>query len=210
MQKIATGISTLFHPVFVPFIGFYFLLNSKFSFLLEDHKSILLQSIFIVSLAIPLASVFILKWTGMIQSVRIPNVQERRIPYYITFASYLFLAMFFKQISFIPLEYSVLFFSSAISIFILISLINTTKASAHMTCLGGITGALYTLSLFYNYPFFYPIIICFIISGFVGWSRLMLKAHTLEQLLLGFSIGFLAQFFGNFLFEHFVSLTSFS
>ncbi len=196
MRKLATGVSTIFHPVFLPFLACYWLINQDVFFLREDLKPLVTQSIFIVSLAIPLISVFILKQMGVVSSIRIPNVKERRIPYYITFLSFLLLGLFFRNSVYIPSELSMIFISCALSVLILIGLIPITKASAHMACMGGIIGALYVFTVYLNYTFFFPIIILFILAGFVGWSRLVLKAHSHEQLLVGFIIGFSTQFLG--------------
>ncbi len=196
MRKVATGISTIFHPVFLPFMACYWLINQDVIFLRDDLKPLILQSIFIVGLAIPLISVFLLKQLGIVSSIRIPDVKERRIPYYITCSSYLLLGLFFRNSVYIPIELPIIFISCAISVFILIYLIPITKASAHMACIGGITGALYVFTVYLSYPLFIPIIITFLISGIVGWSRLELKAHTPEQLLIGFIIGFTTQFLG--------------
>lgn len=196
MKKLATGVSTIFHPVFLPFLACYWLINQDAFFIREDLKPLITKSIFIVSLAIPLLSVFILKQLGVVSSIRIPNVKERRIPYYITFLSFLLLGLFFRNSVYIPKELPMIFISCALSVLILIGLIPITKASAHMACLGGIVGALYVFTVYMHYNFFIPIIILFIISGFVGWSRLALKAHNQDQLLLGYLIGFSTQFLG--------------
>lgn len=196
MRKLATGVSTLFHPVFMPFMACYWLIDQDVFFLREDIKPLILQSIFVIALAVPLISVFILKQMGFISSIRIPNVQERRIPYYITFLSYLLLGLFFRDSIYIPKELPMIFISCSISILFLIGLIPITKASAHLACLGGISGALYVFNVYLGYPFFIPIVLLFLLSGVVGWSRLTLKAHNPEQLLLGFIIGFSTQFLG--------------
>lgn len=196
MKKLASGVSTVFHPVFLPFMACYWLISQDFFFIREDLKPLIIKSIFIVALAIPLVSVFILKRIGLVSSIRIPNVKERRIPYYITFLSFLLLGLFFRNNIYIPWELSMIFLSCSISMLILIALIPITKASAHLACLGGIIGALYVLTTYLNYGFFYPIILLFILSGFVGWSRLKLKAHSPQQLLTGCTVGFSSQLIG--------------
>jgi len=201
MKKLARGVSTVFHPVFLPFITCYWLISNDIFFIREDLKPLLLQSIFIVALGIPLVSVFILKRLGLVSSIRIPNVKERRIPYYITFLSFLLLGLFFRNSIYVPIELPMIFISCALSMLVLIGLIPITKASAHMACLGGITGALYVLTTYLNYGLFIPIVLVFILSGFVGWSRLELNAHTKEQLLLGFIVGFSTQFIGYIFFN---------
>lgn len=202
MNRLAKAISTFLHPVFVPFMACYLLLSSTIIYIANDEiLNLALQSIFIISVAIPLLSVFILKWSGAVSSIRVPNVKERKIPYLITFLSYLFLGLFFRPIVYFPLEFSILFISSALSILFLLLLIPFTKASAHMACFGGLTGALLVLNLGYHYDTSDYIPIVIIISGIVGWSRLTLKAHTQEQLLIGFSLGLASQFIGHILYR---------
>lgn len=206
MKKIATGISTIFHPVFLPFLACYWLINEDILYIREDLKPLIIQSIFIVALAIPLISVFILKRLGIVSSIRIPNVKERRIPYYITFLSFLLLGLFFRNSIYIPIELPMIFISCALSVLMLIALIPFTKASAHLACLGGITGALYILTTYLFHGLFTPIVILFLVSGFVGWSRLELKAHSHQQLLLGYLIGFTTQYIGYKYYTEFNSI----
>lgn len=209
MKKLATGISTVFHPVFLPFLTCYWLISQDILIVREDLKSLLIQSIFIIALAIPLISVFILKQMGMVSSIRIPNVRERRIPYYITFLSFLLLGLFFRNSVYIPTELPMIFISCSISMLFLIALIPITKASAHMACVGGVIGAFYILTAYMHYQLFVPIMVAFILSGFIGWSRLELKAHSQEQLLLGFLVGFASQFLGYMFYNKINALLNF-
>ncbi len=76
---------------------------------------------------------------------------------------------------------------------ILITLI--WKISAHMFGIGGIIGGVMSISYFVerSNPY-YLFMILLIIAGMIGTSRLILKRHTLGQVIGGFLLGFTVSF----------------
>ena len=59
-----------------------------------------------------------------------------------------------------------------------------------MIGIGGLTGALYGIAYKFNTDINHVLIIAFLIAGFVGYSRLKLKQHTLSQVIIGYLLGF--------------------
>jgi membrane-associated phospholipid phosphatase len=69
------------------------------------------------------------------------------------------------------------------------------KISAHMFGIGGLIGGAMAVSFYVerSNPY-YMFMGLFIIAGLVGTSRLILKRHTLSQVIAGFLLGFLVSF----------------
>jgi membrane-associated phospholipid phosphatase len=64
------------------------------------------------------------------------------------------------------------------------------KISIHMVGMGGLTGVDFALS---NLFFFNPLLpgcILILLSGLVGSSRMVLRQHSLLQVVVGFAVGF--------------------
>ena len=66
------------------------------------------------------------------------------------------------------------------------------KISLHAMGAAAMCSIIYTLFPYSYYDYSLILIISIITSGFIGTSRLILKAHTLPQILAGFTLGGLA------------------
>ena len=79
---------------------------------------------------------------------------------------------------------------AALVIQILCALINVWwKISTHTAAIGGVAGALIAFSIIFM---FNPVSwLCFvlILAGMVGSSRMILRQHTLTQVVAGFGVG---------------------
>ena len=186
LEKI---VSILFHPVFVPTITVFLVVKIYSNIIiLENQAGIILIGTCIFSLILPLLSVFILLLTKKIDSLEMPKKEERFLP--ILFASiWMILGFYFmKEIfSYAPIMKSI--YLGAIYV-MLISLLITKKwkISLHMLAIGGATGVLIMLEFLFGQNLIL-LLITILISGILGFSRLSLKAHSLNQIYTGFIVG---------------------
>lgn len=186
LEKI---VSILFHPVFVPTITVFLVVKIYSNIIiLENQAGIILIGTCVFSLILPLLSVFILLLTKKIDSLEMPKKEERFLP--ILFASiWMILGFYFmKEIfSYAPIMKSI--YLGAIYV-MLISLLITKKwkISLHMLAIGGATGVLIMLEFLFGQNLML-LLITILISGILGFSRLSLKAHSLNQIYAGFIVG---------------------
>ena len=186
LEKI---VSILFHPVFVPTITVFLVVKIYSNIIiLENQAGIILIGTCVFSLILPLLSVFILLLTKKIDSLEMPKKEERFLP--ILFASiWMILGFYFmKEIfSYAPIMKSI--YLGAIYV-VLISLLITKKwkISLHMLAIGGATGVFIMLEFLFGQNLML-LLITILISGILGFSRLSLKAHSLNQIYAGFIVG---------------------
>ena len=186
LEKI---VSILFHPVFVPTITVFLVVKIYSNIIiLENQAGIILIGTCIFSLILPVLSVFILLLTKKIDSLEMPKKEERFLP--ILFASiWMILGFYFmKEIfSYAPIMKSI--YLGAIYV-MLISLLITKKwkISLHMLAIGGATGVFIMLEFLFGQNLML-LLITILISGILGFSRLSLKAHSLNQIYAGFILG---------------------
>jgi len=85
--------------------------------------------------------------------------------------------------------------ASVVIMVIAILITLTWKISAHMFGVGGLIGGAMAVSYFVerSNPY-YMFMGLFIIAGLVGTSRLILRRHTLHQVIAGFLLGFMVSF----------------
>ena len=186
LEKI---VSILFHPVFVPTITVFLVVKIYSNIIiLENQAGIILIGTCVFSLILPLLSVFILLLTKKIDCLEMPKKEERFLP--ILFASiWMILGFYFmKEIfSYAPIMKSI--YLGAIYVMLIALLITKKwKISLHMLAIGGATGVFIMLEFLFGQNLML-LLITILISGILGFSRLSLKAHSLDQIYAGFIVG---------------------
>ena len=186
LEKI---VSILFHPVFVPTITVFLVVKIYSNIIiLENQAGIILIGTCVFCLILPLLSVFILLLTKKIDSLEMPKKEERFLP--ILFASiWMILGFYFmKEIfSYAPIMKSI--YLGAIYVMLIALLITKKwKISLHMLAIGGATGVFIMLEFLFGQNLML-LLITILISGMLGYSRLSLKAHSLNQIYAGFIVG---------------------
>lgn len=195
---LANLLSRLFHPIFMPLLGMFILFNSAtiYNYRYQDnYKNIIYLLLLVNTILMPLLFSWVLKRNGIISSLEMKYVDERKWPYLFTFLMFLFTIWLFVQLNMAPL---LLYFTlaAAISIFVLlVASLLKIKISAHLLSLGGLAGMLILLHLKTGTDMISVFSAIIIISGLVGTARLKLKAHTSLEIYTGFLIGLLTQLF---------------
>lgn len=198
IKTFSKSLSFLFHPIFLPLLSVFilfqlpFYINYKFT---ADYRTAIYLILLLNTIILPvLASLYLLN-RKVISSMEMPTAKERRIPYFVTLLIFVFTLFLLEKINF-PFIYLSFFRSVSISLILLFFFaVGDYKVSAHLCGLGGICGMLTVLAIGFNVDTFEILCLFLLIAGIVGSSRLYLKAHSINELLLGFLIGFLAQIY---------------
>ena len=81
---------------------------------------------------------------------------------------------------------------AALAIQILCAIVNIWwKISTHTAAIGGVAGALQAFSILFNFNPTWWLCVVIIVGGMVGTSRMVLRQHTLWQVVAGFLAGML-------------------
>ena len=84
---------------------------------------------------------------------------------------------------------------AALSIQIVCAIINVWwKVSTHSAAIGGVAGALIAFSFKFAFNPVWWLCLVLILGGMVGTARIILRQHTLSQVVTGYLIGFLCAF----------------
>lgn len=192
MTQFAKIVSFVFHPLLMPTLGFFILLNSSVylsSSINPLTTKITYATIFIFTCILPFINVWFLVNKGFAKDIYLRTRQERKLPYLFSVVYYLILYYFLKPINLPPVIYLMVLGTTMASIITL--LINLRwKISAHMVGIGGVLGAVIGLSERFMQNLNGTIIILFLIAGIIGYARLKLDAHTSAQVYVGFATGF--------------------
>ena len=193
MKLFLQVISYIFHPLFIPVAGTiaYFIITPKYSPIEEQSGNIL--PIFILTVIIPIIAYLILKNIGLIQSVFMPTIKERRYPLYISIL--LLLMVVYKVIPnnfTAELHYYFLGLIAATMASLLLLFLNF-KSSMHLMGMGSIFMYLTCLSVHFEINITLALSALILLTGLVATSRLYLKAHSKAELIIGFLIGTVSQ-----------------
>lgn len=186
-------IGYIFHPLFIPFAGTlaYFIVTPKYSPLEFQSGNIL--PIFILTIIIPIISFLILKNLGVVSSIFIPDINERKYPLYISIA-----LLFMVLLKVIPNNYTAELYYYFLGLIAstsaaLLLLFLDFKSSMHMIGMGSLLMFLICLSVHFEINITLVISLFTLATGLIATSRLYLKAHSRAEILIGFLIGSVSQ-----------------
>ena len=193
-MKLAKFISYFFHPINFSIIGavLFFLFVPKFIFKPQEYT--ILVVIFIGSYLFPIILLMLLKQFRMIDSFHMSTIEERKFPTLLFISiSYILGNWLFKSTIVDILALS--FFGYGLGlIFSYVLFYFKLKISLHMAAIGGLIGFLICFSHYYTINIIFLLAVLFMLSGVIASSRLLLKAHNIKEIVLGYVLGIATQF----------------
>lgn len=195
MKSISHVISTVFQPLLMPTYGVMLLfMYTYFGVAYSNRFWHIVTPIMLFSFVIPGILIYLLLRIGLISDLSLKVRKERFYPYFITLLSYSAMVIFYYKAQ-MP-TWFITMMAGSIAIMIIAILITLVwKISAHMFGVGGLLGGVMSVCYYVEHSNPYWLFIgLFILSGSVGTSRLILKRHTLAQVIAGFLLGFSVAF----------------
>lgn len=192
LRSIATIVSYLLHPVFMPIIMTWVIyMITPMSFVQYEGKlSLLFIQIGMATIFFPLLVVGLLKGLGFISSIFMRTQKERIIPLIATMMCYWWISHVFKNLD-APLILQVLLRGAYWSIIALFICSIFFKISMHTMAAGGMLGMLIVLMIVTPVSMAVPFIAGLLIAGASGTARLLLGTHTQFEVWVGYILGIL-------------------
>ena len=190
-------ISLLFHPVFMPILGLWLVLETEGFYQIlfsASQKKVLYLLFLVLTVVMPLVSMMVLVRNRFVSGFHMPQREERFIPYIQSTIYFGMLYYFVRSNGLIgPFAAGIL---GTIVVLVLLTLINIrTKLSAHMAGVAGVTGIMAGMIRNGMIPdAILTVCALLILCGLVGTARLSLKAHRPAEIYLGGALGFLVEF----------------
>jgi hypothetical protein len=197
MQRFARIISVIFHPLLMATYGclllFFGIRHTIFDYMTPaDAKWRISVIVFLFSFVFPVLNILILYKLKRLPSITLSGQSDRTFPYIMTSMFYFGLFYLLKDVNiWQPVKLFVLGGGLAI---LFVALINLKyKISAHMTGIGGLFGALISLSCLIKFDMTLFYILTIVVAGVIGMARLYLQEHKPGQLYSGFLLGLIVQ-----------------
>lgn len=208
IKSFFTTLSYVFHPLFLPLFGLYFLFSmpsltpgliekSLYAVDLDIKTAIFLIFGTLIVLA-PGISILIMYWSKVIESITMENRTERIYAIATVLLYTIFCYVYLRElVGHQPHYNSLLSYTFGSLLVVLTCLLFNfyIKISLHAAGIFAITGAIigyFNTQANFNLPF---ILILTIVSGLISAGRIYLKAHTNREVLLGIFVGFTIEFF---------------
>lgn len=190
--RASQALSVVFHPVFVNSFSLLllFLLFPSMRYGVHPAMKVFYWSVIFFSTGIiPMAWVAVSRLLGKIDSILLPNSDDRNLPYILTACLYMLDFYLAGQWGASPLFRAYLLACSSVVVTVLI--INQfTKISIHAASLGALAGVIYESAPIAGFDVRFLMMVVVMVSGLVLSARLWAESHTSFQVYLGFLVGF--------------------
>ena len=180
--------SMIFTPFYLPIVGLIALfIFSYMSLLPMMYKLVMLAMVYLLTVVAPSLLIHLYRLCQGWTSHELGRKERRLVPYIISIVCY-FACFFWMEYRNTPRVISIIVVV-ALTIQMVCALINIWwKISTHTAAIGGVAGGLVSYSIAFFNPLWW---LCFvlILAGAVGTARMILRQHSLSQVVGGFLIG---------------------
>lgn len=193
LKTFYTIVSGIFQPLFMPAIAFFLLfgVHNYFSIIYNPEFVFRLYIVsFILTIALPILSFWVLFRWGLITDIKMSIRKERVMPTYVAITYYIMFYYLIRQYDGIDPVIFAAFFGAVLAIFIGNIITNYWKISIHGIGISLVTGMFLGACELKFVDHFYILTALFFLIGLVGASRLYLNRHTPLQVLAGSVLGF--------------------
>lgn len=193
--RAATVLSSVFTPFYLPIVGLIILFMFSYLGLLPwSYKGVILLMTYIFTITLPHLLIHLYRRYQGWSIMHLFTQEGRMMPYIISITCY-FSCFYLMNLLHVPHIISAIIVA-ALFIQIICAIVNVWfKISTHTAAIGGITGALMAFAEIFAFNPLWWISVLMIIGGVVGTSRIMLRLHSLHQVVLGFLVGLITAFF---------------
>ena len=127
--------------------------------------------------------------------IELGHKERRMVPYVISILCYFF-CVYIMDMLHIP-HFMGTIVSAALAIQIVCALINVWwKISTHTSAIGGVAGALFVFGEFFGFNPVWWLCLVLVLAGILGTARMILRQHSLSQVVAGFLVGLVCSVLG--------------
>ena len=191
----ARVLSMVFTPFYLPLVGLMALFVFSYMNLLPwQYKLMVLGLVYIFTILLPSIFIHLYRRYQGWDLIELGTRERRMVPYVISILCY-FGCYYLMTMLHIP-SFMARILLAALLIQIVCAVINVWwKISTHSAAIGGVAGAIVAFSFLFSFNPNWWLCVVLIIAGMVGSSRIILRQHSLAQVLTGFLVGLVLGFF---------------
>lgn len=181
--------SMIFTPFYLPIVGLIALfIFSYMSLLPMMYKLVMLAMVYLLTVVAPSLLIHLYRLCQGWTSHELGRKERRLVPYIISIVCY-FACFFWMEYRNTPRVISIIVVV-ALTIQMVCALINIWwKISTHTAAIGGVAGGLVSYSIAFSFNPLWWLCVVLILAGAVGTARMILRQHSLSQVVTGFLVG---------------------
>ncbi|MBP1541131.1 MAG: phosphatase PAP2 family protein [Prevotella sp.] len=186
----ARFVSMLFTPFYLPIVGLIALFSFSYLNIFPLlYKLEVLMLTYVLTILLPTLLIHLYRryqgWT----LIELGHRERRMVPYVISIFCY-FACVYIMDSVHMP-HFMGSIIMAGLMVQMVCALINVWwKISTHTAAIGGVGGALFAFAEYLNFNPVWWLCVIFIIAGLLGTSRMILRQHSLGQVVGGFWVGF--------------------
>lgn len=187
--------SMIFTPFYLPLVGLVALfLFSYMSLLPLAYKLPMLLTVYISTILMPSLLIHLYRrfqgWT----SKELGRKERRIVPYLISILCY-FGCFFLMEYRNTPRVISIILVAALVIQMVCVLINVWWKISTHTAGIGGLAGGLVVYSIAFSFNPIWWLAFVILLAGMVGTARMILRQHTLAQVVAGFLVGVVCALF---------------
>ena len=192
----ARVVSMLFTPFYLPLVGMMALFSFSYLGLMPwGYKLQVLTMVYLFTILLPSVLIHLYRryrgWT----LIELGHKERRAVPYVISILCYFF-CIYLMDLLHIPHFMGTILYA-ALFIQVVCALINVWwKISTHTAAIGGVAGALFVFGELFGFNPVWWLCVVLILAGILGTSRMILRQHSLLQVIVGFIVGIVCSVVG--------------
>lgn len=181
--------SMIFTPFYLPIVGLIALfIFSYMSLLPMMYKLVMLAMVYLLTVVAPSLLIHLYRLCQGWTSHELGRKERRLVPYIISIVCY-FACFFWMEYRNTPRVISIIVVV-ALTVQMVCALINIWwKISTHTAAIGGVAGGLISYSIAFSFNPLWWLCFVLILAGAVGTARMILRQHSLSQVVTGFLVG---------------------
>lgn len=192
----ARVVSAVFSPFYLALVGLIFVFTFSYLNMLPlGFRLQVLALVFLFTILLPTFFIRLYRHSNGWTRLELGHQHRRIVPYVISIICYLACYWLIDRVNIFHLVATILM--SALLIQIVCAFVNIGwKISTHTAAIGGVAGALMAFAEKFSFNPVWWLCLVLIVSGVLGSARMILRQHSLSQVLVGFAVGCLCAFVG--------------
>ncbi|RRC99877.1 phosphatase PAP2 family protein [Prevotella sp. OH937_COT-195] len=191
---VSRVISSIVTPFYLPMFGMIVLFMFTYLGMLDTWiKLRVLLIVYVFTVILPTYLIrFYHNYHGW-TPIQIGSKERRMVPYVISIVCY-FVCYYIINLLHMPHLIGTVIMA-ALVLQVACAFVNLRwKVSTHSAAIGGVIGAVIAFSFLFSFNPTWWLFALFFMSGLVGTSRMILRQHTLVEVVMGFAIGIVLAF----------------
>lgn len=185
----ARALSLLFTPFYLPVIGLSVLFTFSYLSLLPWlYKIEVVSLVYFFTVLLPTFMIYLYRKCQRWSLIELGRRERRAVPYLISIVCY-FSCIYLMQLLCIPRFMGSIVVAALIVQIVCAIINNWWKISTHTAAIGGVGGALLAFAEIFGYNPIGWLCVVILVAGLLGSSRMILRQHSLQQVLAGFGVG---------------------